>query len=272
MQWNGANVAITGAGSGIGKELARALSQRGAKLWLSDIDEVAVKQVAYDLGGEARAARLDVSDAEAVQAHVESVVEEGGRIDAIFNNAGIGVGGDALDLNVGHYDRCIDVNVRGVVNGVVAAYPRMAAQGRGLIVNTASAAGLLPIPLMAPYALSRHAVVGFSGSLRTEAAAHGVQVSVLCPTAIETPLLDSPIDNGEGLWRPDIRKYLTRIGGPPYPVDRFVANALRAIERGKGVIVEPFGARMRIVASRLFPSLVERIGRSAFQEAMAEKR
>ncbi len=272
MQWSNANIAITGAGSGIGRELARALAGRGARLWLSDIDEARVQQVATELGEGARATRLDVADAAAVRAHVDEVVAQGGRIDGIFNNAGIGVGGDALDLNVAHYDRCIDVNIRGVVNGVVAAYPRMAAQKHGLIVNTASAAGLLALPLMAPYVLTKHAVVGFSGSLRVEAAEHGVQVSVLCPTAIETPLLDAPMDAGDAIWRPDIRTYLTQVGGAPYPVDRFVANALRAIERGKGVIVEPFGARVRIATQRFLPGLVERIGRRAFREAIAEKR
>ena len=206
-----------------------------------------------------------------MRAYVQQVVDEGGRIDGIFNNAGIGVGGDALELNVGHYDRCIDVNIRGVVHGVVAAYPLMAAQGSGLIVNTASAAGLLPIPLMGPYAMTKHAVVGLSESLRVEAAEHGVQVSVLCPTAIETPLLDSDIAGGEGIWRPDIRTYLTKVGGPPFPVDRFVENALRAIERGQGKIVEPAGARARLAASRFLPALVERIGRSAFREMIAQK-
>jgi short-subunit dehydrogenase len=125
---------------------------------------------------------------------------------------------------------------------------------------------------MGPYVLTKHAIVGLSGSLRIEAAEHGVQVSVLCPTAIETPLLDAPMDDGEGLWRPDVRSYLTKVGGAPYPVDRFVANALRAIERGKGVIIEPFGARARIALQRFLPGLVERIGRKAFREALAEKR
>ena len=271
MQWKAANVAITGAASGIGRALAQALAPRGANLWLSDIDEDAVDRVAHELGGGARAFRLDVVDADAVRAHVETIVAEGGHIDGIFNNAGIGVGGDALDLEVAHYDRCIDVNIRGVVNGVVAAYPHMAARRSGLIVNTASAAGLLPVPLMAPYALTKHAVVGFSESLRTEAAVHGVQVSALCPTAIETPLLDKPIADGDGIWRPDIRAYLTKVGGPPYPVDRFVANAIRRIEKGKGIIVEPFGARVRIILARLMPGVVVRIGRKAFLEELANK-
>lgn len=272
MQWKNAQIAITGAGSGIGRALAHALARRGAHLWLTDIDEQAAQTVRDEIGG-GEAQGMDVRDADAFRRHIDSIVDATGRIDVLFNNAGIGIGGDALDLELEHYDRSLDVNVRGVVHGVLAAQPHMTRQRSGVLVNVASAAGLLGVPLMAPYSMSKFAVVGLSRSLRVELAEHGVQVCVLCPTAIETPLLDKPLDpvDDSAIWRPDIRRYLTKVGGAPFPVDRFVERALRRIEKNHAVIVEPGGARVRIALARWFPGLVETIGRRAYREEIAGK-
>lgn len=267
--WTDKSIVITGGGSGIGKALGAALVRRGGHVWLSDVNGAAVEAAAREIGGGARFVELDVSDADAVASHVRSVAREHGRIDVVFNNAGIGVGGDLRELNLDHFARSVDVNVLGVVHGILAAFPLMKAQGAGIIVNTASAAGLLSLPLMAPYAMTKHAVVGLSDSLRFEAAEHGIQMNTLCPTAIETPLLETDISRELGAsWRPDIRAYLTRIGGPPYPVDRFVDYALREIERDKGIIVAPFGARVRLRLGRIFPGLVERMTRAAYREML----
>ena len=270
--WQDKVVAITGGGSGIGKALALGLARRGARVWLSDVNVAAAAAVAEEIGVAAQATGLDVADAGAVAGHVQDVARSGGRLDAIFNNAGIGVGGDLSELNLGHFDRSLDVNVRGVVHGILAAFPIMKAQGAGIIVNTASAAGLLSLPLMAPYVMSKHAVVGLSNSLRYEAAEHGVQMSVLCPTAIETPLLETNVSQELGAsWRPDLRAYLTRVGGAPHPVDRFVDYALQQIERNRGVIVAPRGARIRLALARLFPGAVERMTREAYHEMLATR-
>jgi short-subunit dehydrogenase len=148
----------------------------------------------------------------------------------------------------------------------------MQAQGDGIIVNTASAAGLLGLPLLAPYSMSKHAVVGLSNALRFEAALHGIQLNVLCPTALETPILETDIARDMGAaWRPDVRTYLTEVGGAPYPVDKFVDYALRKIEDNKGVIVAPFGGRLRVAISKLLPGLVERLTKKAYLEALATR-
>ncbi len=270
--WQGKSAIITGGGSGIGKALGAGLARRGARVWLSDVNAAAASQAAEEIGDGAHSLGLDVTDAEAVASHIEDVASDHGRIDAVFNNAGIGVGGDIRELNLDHFNRSIDVNVRGVVHGIVAAFPLMKAQGSGIIVNTASAAGLLGLPLMAPYAMSKHAVVGLTPSLRLEAAEHGVQMNVLCPMAIETPLLETDVSRELGAsWRPDIRKYLTRIGGPPHPVDDFVDYALSQVEKNQGVIVAPRGARVRIALARLLPGLVEGLSRKAYRETLATR-
>ena len=160
--WQDKVVFITGAGSGIGRALAVALAQRGAKLTVTDINGDAASQTAQACGGHARKLALDVRDAAAVAAAVDEAAEAGGRLDVIFNNAGIGIAGETHELDVAHFDRILDINVRGVVHGVMAAYPRMVAQGFGQIVNTASLAGLGPAPFFTPYAMTKHAVVGLT--------------------------------------------------------------------------------------------------------------
>jgi NAD(P)-dependent dehydrogenase (short-subunit alcohol dehydrogenase family) len=251
---------ITGAGSGIGRALALAQAARGVTVVAADLDEAAARGTAEACGGGAWPSRLDVRSAADVDALVREVAMRHGRIDYLFNNAGIGVGGEAFEIDRAHWDRIIDVNLRGVVNGILAAYPVMVRQGRGHIVNTASLAGLGPAPLLAPYAMTKHAVVGLSSSLRIEAKRYGVRVSVLCPAAIETPLLDSmnPADLKAVPWAPDIRRFLTNLAGPPYPADAFAEEALAAIARNRAVIVIPRRARLAWRLGRLFPGLAEK--------------
>ena len=125
-----ADVAIvTGGGSGIGAALCRALAARGATVVVADIDGASAERVAGELGGQATAAKVDVRDAAAVQGVVDDTVERYGRLDIMVNNAGIAVGGDVLELTLAHWDRIIDINLRGVIHGVHAAYPVLARQG-----------------------------------------------------------------------------------------------------------------------------------------------
>src|SRR3954447_8385185 len=180
---------VTGGGSGIGEALSRALAGRGDTVVVADIDGAAAERVAGEISGHA--AKVDVRDAASVQALVDDTVAAHGRLDLMVNNAGIAVGGDALELTVAHWDRIIDINLRGVVHGIQAAYPVMAKQRSGHIVNTASMAGLTAPAFMAPYVAVKHAVVGLSMSLREEAKAHDVNVTVVCPFWIDTPILDS---------------------------------------------------------------------------------
>ena len=156
----------------------------------TDIDGEAAERTAAALGANARSARLDVTDAAAVQAAVDEVVDRAGRLDLMFNNAGIVWGGDTELLTLDQWNAIIDVNIRGVVHGVAAAYPPMVRQGHGHIINTASMAGLTAAGQITSYVTTKHAVVGLSLALRSEAVTHGVGVLVVCPSAVETPILD----------------------------------------------------------------------------------
>ena len=190
----GRSAIVTGGGSGIGAAIGRALVEAGAHVTLGDIDLPAAERVAAELTtvgpGMARAVHLDVTDAAAVQGVVDQVAEDHGRLDLMFNNAGITFGGETELLTLDHWNAVIDVNIRGVVHGVAAAYPLMVRQGGGHIVNTASMGGLMAAGLITSYVMSKHAVVGLSLALRSEAAAKGVGVTAICPSAVETPILE----------------------------------------------------------------------------------
>ncbi|MBU9766386.1 SDR family oxidoreductase [Mycobacterium sp. TNTM28] len=251
---SGKQAIVTGAGSGIGAALCRALVAAGAEVLCTDIDEDAAARTAAPLG--ARSARLDVTDAGAVQAAVDGVVERAGRLDLMFNNAGIVWGGDTELLTLDQWNAIIDVNVRGVVHGVAAAYPQMIRQRHGHIVNTASMAGLAAAGQLTSYVMTKHAVVGLSLALRSEAAAHGVGVLAVCPAAVETPILDKGAVGGfVG------RDYFLQGQGvkTAYDADRLAADILTAVARNKAILVKPRRAHASWLFARLAPGLLQRL-------------
>ncbi len=223
---------VTGGASGIGRAIAAELVARGSHVVVADLDGEAARTTAAALGPQASAATVDVADADAVRLLVEETVARHGRLDVMVNNAGIAVGGLLEELDARHWDRAIDVNLRGVVNGVTAAYPHLRAGGGGHILNTASLAGLIPAPSMLPYTTTKHAVVGLSTALRAEAAGQGVQVSVLCPGFVDTPLLDNlyeaPASFGGSSIRERVRllqpRFLTAEHTARRAVDGLAAN------------------------------------------------
>ncbi|MGY1829531.1 SDR family NAD(P)-dependent oxidoreductase [Geodermatophilus sp. SYSU D01180] len=269
---------VTGGASGIGRALGAALVRRGDQVVLADVEGAAATEAAGELTalgpGTASGVALDVRDATAVEALVTGTAARHGRLDLLFNNAGVAWGGPVEELSLAHWDRIVDVNLRGVVHGVQAAYPLMLRQGSGHIVNTASLAGLLPMPGNVPYGTTKWAVVGLSLSLRTAAAPLGVRVSVVCPGAVDTPLLDqrTPADlprvpTAEAI---DVRAALTRAsGGRLYGADALAADVLRGVDRNRAVVVAPRQARVMWRLMRLSPSLVMRLEQGMMAREMA---
>ncbi len=246
---------VTGAGSGIGAALSRALVAAGARVVCSDLDPASAAATASGLGERASAVGLDVTDAAAVEQVVAGTVAEHGRLDLLFNNAGICFGGETEHLTLEQWNLIIDVNLRGVVHGVAAAYPRMIAQGSGHIVNTASMGGLTPGGLLTSYVATKHAVVGLSLALRSEASAKGVGVTVVCPGAVETPILDKgSVDDFVG------RDYYLRGQGLRRALDpdELAAAVLRGVAADAAVVIEPRSARVQWRVARLFPGLLWR--------------
>ena len=256
--WAGQVAVVTGGASGIGLALGRRLHQLGAQVTLADLDGESARRAASAIGDGVDGRTVDVTDADAFRALVDDVVAQHGRIDVLVNNAGLSLGGPTHELSAAHWDRLIDVNLRGVVHGVLAAYPRMVAQGHGTLVNTASGAGLVAPPFVAAYAATKHAVVGLSTALRPEAALHGVRVSVLCPGAVETPILDArphPDLPATVTGPVTAREYLGVVRQRPMAADAFAERALAAVARGRGIVVVPAGARPLWYLHRLSPAL-----------------
>jgi NAD(P)-dependent dehydrogenase (short-subunit alcohol dehydrogenase family) len=258
--FEGAVAIITGGASGIGRALGEALTRRGARVVLADLQVDLARDVAAGIaanGGHATAAELDVTDFQAVNNLVQNTYQREGRLDYMFNNAGIGIVGEVRLYELEDWNRVLDVNVRGVIHGVQVAYPIMLRQGFGHIVNTASAAGLLPEPIVVGYCASKHAVVGLSISLRIEAAAAGVRVSVLCPGVVRTPVL---IDCGKygKMLQPVPRELQERWieRQRPMPPERFAERALRAVARNRAIVIIPFSWRIFWWLYRLSPSFV----------------
>jgi NAD(P)-dependent dehydrogenase (short-subunit alcohol dehydrogenase family) len=253
---------ITGGASGIGRALATALVLRGDTVVVADLDMEGAETVAARLSeqGAAEAAALDVTDAEQVGSLYRHVAERHGRLDLVFNNAGIAVGGRTDELTLDHWNRTLDVNLRGVIHGVHAAYPIMLAQGHGHIVNTASLAGLVPAPLMLPYTTTKHAVVGMSLALRAEAAAKGVRVSVICPGFVDTPLLDNA---NPGLPETEAgthaREAALKVQRRLYTPAALARDVLRGIDKNQALIVAPASARAAWRGVRLSPEGAVRV-------------
>ena len=253
----GAVAVVTGGASGIGQALCEALARRGTRVVVADRNAAGADEVARAIaaaGGQARGAAVDVTDAGAVEQLIDGTVREHGRIDFLFNNAGIGVFGEELDVSLEDWRQVINVNLWGVVHGIRAAYPRMVRQGSGHIVNTASLAGLSPACLELSYTASKYAVVGLSRGLRAEGAAYGVKVSVVCPGFINTPIL-----RVTELRRPIDRERLLALAPTPLPPARCAQIVLRGVEKNRSVIPVTGHAWLGWFLERLSPALTDRI-------------
>jgi NAD(P)-dependent dehydrogenase (short-subunit alcohol dehydrogenase family) len=269
----GATAIVTGGASGIGRALAAGLATRGSEVILADLQVDLAERVASEIhasGGRAKAVKVDVTDFLAVERLVQEAFEHTGRLDYIFNNAGIAIGGPVYLYGIEDWNQIIDVNLRGVINGIQAVYKLMIAQGFGHIINTASMAGLMPGPGNVVYTTTKHAVVGLSKSLRAEAAQMGVRVSVLCPGVIRTPILEGGkygkmlIDIPPEQMRPLWEKL------KPMPPDLFAKEALKSVAKNKAIIIVPSWWKRYWWMDRLSPSLGIFLSRKRFQKVQKE--
>ena len=190
-RFSGKVAAVTGAGSGIGQALALELAHSGALLAISDVDAVGLAETESRLratGATVRADRLDVTESEAFFAYADEVNKHFGRVNQIYNIAGIGYVGDVEVVGLKDIERVIDVCLWGVINGTKAFLPHLIASGDGHIVNMSSMCGLIAVPSAAPYCTAKFAVRGFSEALRQEMvlARHPVAVTLVCPGIVKT--------------------------------------------------------------------------------------
>jgi NAD(P)-dependent dehydrogenase (short-subunit alcohol dehydrogenase family) len=256
---------VTGAGSGIGRETARALGARGADLALCDLDEAGLAETAELLRAGGRrilARRVDVADAAAMQAFAGEVEREFGAPDLLVNNAGVGLGAGFLDTSLDDWRWILGVNLWGVIHGCHFFVPAMLARGRGgHVVNVASMAAYVPSEQLAAYTTTKYAVLGLSESLRIELARRGIGVSAICPGIINTNITRSAQLRGAaqapGAREQMVEAYQRRNYGP----ERVATAILRAVQRNRAVAPVSPEAWLLYFAKRLAPGAVHWVGR-----------
>ena len=253
--FHGRVAVLTGGASGIGRALCEELGRRGAAVVIvADIDGDGAEQVVTGIvesGGRAKAVHVDVSREKDMRALIDDTVTGYGRIDYMFNNAGISICGEVRDLNLEHWQSIIGINLWGVIYGTISAYSVMVRQRFGHIVNTASMAGLAPLPMNLPYCATKHAVVGLSTSLRAEGEALGIKVSVVCPSVVRTDFYDaSPMLNV------DKEKVIDAFPFKMMDATKAAERIVRGVARNHAIIVFPLHARSLWWILRLHPSFL----------------
>ncbi len=227
---------VTGGGSGIGRGISRELGKQGATVIVTDVNAAGAEETTAAIrrdGGTAKAVRLDVANAGEVRAVIEGAVKEFGRLDYMFNNAGIGIGGRFEDFEPDHWKSILDVNLWGVIHGCLYSYRVMKKQGFGHIINTASLGGLIPSS-GTPYPTSKYGVVGLTLSLRIEAALYGVKASVVCPGFVRTAIFDTSMDVSGVFTEEDKKRFFEQF--KMITPDECARKIMKGIKRKRAII------------------------------------
>jgi NAD(P)-dependent dehydrogenase (short-subunit alcohol dehydrogenase family) len=213
---------ITGAGSGIGQASARLFAREGARVVVADIDLVAARETVDEIeraGGEAAALQVDVTEEVQARTAAQETAQRYGRIDVLFNNAGIAGVGDVLETEPDLFDRVMRVNVRGVYLMSRAVVPYMIERGSGSIINMSSCIAEIGLARRVSYAASKGAVLSMTKSMQVDLARHGIRVNALLPGTILTPfveryLKESYTDPEEGMASIRKRQLSNDLGKP----------------------------------------------------------
>jgi len=247
---------ITGGGSGIGRATAILFAARGWLVGLADIDEAGIAATLAMLPPDsATSHRMDVRDREQwATALADFARASGGRLDLLFNNAGIALGGALHETAPEAVERLVQINILGVINGAQAGFTLLRATPGSVLVNTASAAALHGSPGMAPYTASKFAVRGLTESLDLEWAPLGIRVRSIMPSFIDTPLLDVTVAGSNASAREQVRAQ----GLEFTPVER-VAEAVWAAAHGDRVhVLVGKTARKMAFAAKWMPRLLRK--------------
>lgn len=229
FQLGGAAAVVTGGGSGIGRATAMAFARRGARIVVADLREERAQQVAAEIGaagGDAIAMTTDVARERDLVALREACLAAYGRIDLVMNNVGVVVMGPPESLPDDAWQRALDVNLMSIARSNRVFLPALIEQGRGHVVNTASASGLLAYGFdRLPYVASKHAVVGITEALALYLAPKGIGVTCLCPSGVMTNILDDLTMHGETSLTPRAPQHAL---SDPADVGAAVADAVTA--------------------------------------------
>ncbi|OZF02999.1 acetoin dehydrogenase [Rhodococcus sp. 15-1154-1] len=266
---------VTGAGSGIGRALALNLAQRGAKLALSDVDVNGLAETARQveaLGGEVESQFLDVTQRETVIEYAETVKTRFGKINQIYNNAGIAYHGDVEQSSFKDIERIVDVDFWGVVNGTKAFIPHLQESGDGHIVNISSLFGLLAMPSQAAYNAAKFAVRGFSEALRMELliSKAPVKMTVVHPGGIKTAIARNATV-AENYDQQSVAKFFDAKLAKTTP-DQAAKTILKGVEKGKGRVLIGSDAIALDVFQRITGSKYQRVVATIANRVMPRKK
>jgi NAD(P)-dependent dehydrogenase (short-subunit alcohol dehydrogenase family) len=243
---------VTGAASGLGRGFCTQMAENGATIVAADINLEGAQETVEMIearGGKAEAVHIDATDYAKVKAMIEDTVAKHGRLDYIYNNAGIAVSGAMEEIEIADWEKILAINLNAVVYGTEIAYKIMVKQGHGHIVNTASLAGLIPATLLVPYSTTKFAVVGLCESLNLEAPSRGVKVTALCPGFIDSNIYESAISHGAAdaeVLRDQIPQMVD--------TDKGVEKLLKGVAAGKRIVTLPLYAHLIWRSYRTVPS------------------
>lgn len=210
-RFTGRTVVVTGAASGIGYQMAGKFRDEGARVFAADLHPDGVPE-------QTTGVRVDVTDEDSVRALIACAVEEAGRLDVLCNNAGAGSTADPISCSVEEWDHVFAVNARGVFLGTRHALPVMLTQHSGVIVNTASAAGLVGLKDRAAYCASKGAVIAFTRQVAVQYAGTGIRCNSICPGTVDSPwvgrLLAAADDPEQARKALVARQPMGRLGDP----------------------------------------------------------
>jgi NAD(P)-dependent dehydrogenase (short-subunit alcohol dehydrogenase family) len=252
---------ITGAGSGLGRAMALAWAARGWKIGAADLDGERAEEtvgMVKRAGGDGEAFLCNVRNLMEVQAMADHFFSSWGEVGLLANNAGVGDAGLVGEVLIENWERIVETNLWGVIHGCHAFIPRMKEQGRGHIVNTASAAGFCNFPEMGTYNLVKAAVISLSETLRVELAPSNIGVTVLCPAFFSSNLGDALTYTDEAQ-----KKLLDVVfSRAKLTADEVARNMVRAVSRNKLYVVPGTDAKVLWFVKRLAPSLfIERLAK-----------
>lgn len=240
---DGKNVVITGAASGLGRSLAMVLARKGCRIGIADINTAGAEEtlkIVKNSGGSGEIFKVDVSQAEEVEAMAAYFFGAWGSVDLLVNNAGVAVVGLIGDISLENWRWIFGINFWGMQHGCHFFIPRMKAQGHGFILNVASAAGLLSSGEMSPYNTSKAAIVSLSDTLKEELAPNNIGVTVLCPMFFKTNLTDSMRYTDKF----ELEVTQTAFNSARISSDKVAQMAIKAVEKGNLYCVPQLSGRI----------------------------
>lgn len=261
-EFTGKIVLVTGAASGLGRGIALAFARAGSDLILADINEAGLAETAAMVeaaGSRCLTKRVNVSSREQMEAMAAEVLSEWGQVNILVNNAGVGCGGELVNIPIDDIEWIVGINLMGEIYGTRLFLPQMIERGEGYIVNIASLSGLVLLPLHIAYTTTKFGLTGFSTALWAEVKRHGVGVTLICPGAVSTNIGASTRVHASESQKASTERFQQRLqekGMDPEEAGRLI---LEAVARRKFLVLLGKEAYILYYLTRLFPGLMRRI-------------